>query len=383
MKPRAYSIPFYQPLPPLQFLARPGDLEKHFPFSAPDIHHYYLARNAIWHGLDSLGLSAGDSILMPAYHHGVEVQVLQARGMRIVYYSMDEEMRIDFEDLRRVSAATPEAKALYVIHCLGFPQDVDAVDAFVRDRGLLQIEDCALALFTEVPRGPVGTFGDISIFCLYKTLPLPHGGTLVRNRPGLAAPPGTNRPDFLSSLAMIGNRTLDYVGLQFGGPGQRAASWGRDLARSTKRGLRAAPVPIDTNTLDTSTVDLGMGASARYLLARTRASEVVRIRRRNFEHLASRLNDTLRPVFRALPEGVCPLSYPVLTRDPDGARLSLLEDGVETVNFWAQRQPEIPVGRFPTVDSLRGHVLEIPVHQGIEPKHAEFIAERAADRARW
>jgi len=56
---------------------------------------------------------------------------------------------------------------------------------------------------------------------------------------------------------------------------------------------------------------------------------------------------------------------------------------LENVNFWARTRPEVPAERFPEVLFLRRHVLEVPIHQGIEPKHIEFISERVSKRAAW
>jgi len=378
---RRYHIPFFQPLPPQDLISGARDLTDTFPFSAPRTHYYYMARNAIWHGLDALGLSPGDGILVPAYHHGVDLEVLLAKGLKPRFFRVDEAMRIDLEDMAR--SLDPGVKALFVIHYLGFPAPIDAIQAFARTHGLKLIEDCALSLFSKAPQGALGSFGDIGIFCLYKTLPLPHGGTLVLNREGLPAPPAPTRPDSLSSLAYIGNRSLDYISLRLDGVGPELASWGRNLARATKRMMRASTVPILTNELDTSVIPLGMGGAARYLLQRTNPAEVVLARRRNYEHLKSLLAPSVRVIFPELPEGVCPLSLPILVRDKERVHQELMADGLENVNFWARTRPEVPAERFPEVLFLRRHVLEVPIHQGIEPKHIEFISERVSKRAAW
>ena len=70
---------------------------------------------------------------------------------------------------------TPDVRALYVIHYLGWPQPIAALAAFCRERGLPMIEDCALALLSRTANRPLGTFGDYSVFCLYKSLPVPNG----------------------------------------------------------------------------------------------------------------------------------------------------------------------------------------------------------------
>lgn len=376
-----YHIPFFQPLSPGDLLSLPRNVRSVFPFSAPRRRHYYLARNAIWHGIGALGLKPGDGILMPAYHHGVDLEVLLGRGLVPHFYRVDGSTTMDLEDMER--ALAPGTKAVYVIHYFGFPQPIEEVQAFARARGLALIEDCALSLFSATPRAPLGSFGDIGVFCLYKTLPMPHGGTLALNRDGLQIPPRPEQPDALSSASYMANLLLDYVALRVPGLGPRLASWGKDLGRTTKRAMRAATVAIDTNELDLSVIPLGMGSSARYVLGRTRPSEVIRVRRENYERLRSLLDPAVRTLFGALPDGVCPLSLPILAREKEQVHEALLRDGVGNVNFWSRWRSEVPKERFPEVDSLRRHVVEIPVHQGLRDRHIDFIAERVNARARW
>jgi hypothetical protein len=382
MKSPRYHIPFFPPLPLIDLVSwRQASLRATFPFSAPRRRHYYLARNAIWHGIGALGLKPGDGILMPAYHHGVDLEVVLGRGLKPRFYRVDQEARMDLEDMKR--GLDPGIKALYIIHYFGFPQPMVEVQAFAREHGLALIEDCALSLFSATPEGALGSFGDIGVFCLYKTLPLPHGGTLALNRPGLVIPPRPEQPDSLSSAAYIANLLLDSVALHVEGFGPRLADWGRDLGRTTKRAMRASTVAIDTNDLDMSVIPLGMGLATRYILGRTRPADVVRIRRENYETLRSLLDPAVRTLYAALPEGVCPLSLPILAPDKDRVHEALLHDGVGNVNFWSQWRPEVPQERFPEVDFLRRHVIEIPVHQALRSKHMEFIAERVSARARW
>jgi hypothetical protein len=381
MKTLRYRIPFLHPLSPLEMFAPAGDLARTFPFSEPRLRHYYLARNAIWYGVDALGLKPGDGVLVPAYHHGIEVEVLRAKGLIVHYYRVDERMGMDFEHLERLSGLG--ARALYVIHYLGFPQPIDRIRDFVSRHSLPLIEDCALSLFSRAPAGPLGSFGDIGIFCLYKTLAVPHGGTLILNRDGLPLPPEPKEPDWISTAAYAANRCLDHFDLHGGGAGQLFSGLGRAMGRLTKRTMRAEAVPIDTNELDLSEIPLGMSRVARSILFRTQAAEVVRIRRRNYEHLISLLDGGVRVLFPELPAGVCPLSLPILVPDKPAAYERLLESGVETVNLWFRRRPDVPEGAFPEVEFLRRHVLEVPIHQGLRPDHVEFIAARVRRIARW
>jgi hypothetical protein len=376
-----YLIPFFQPLRPSDVFAFRKNIRATFPFSAPYRRHYYLARNAIWHGIGALGLKPGDGVLMPAYHHGVDLEVVLGRGLVPHFYRVDQSAGLDLEDMAR--ALTPGTKVVYVIHYFGFPQPIVEVKSFARKHGLSIIEDCALSLFSGAPQGPLGSFGDIGIFCLYKTLPLPHGGTLSLNRPGLEIPPRPRPPDGLSSVNYIANLMLEYAALRAGEHGPRLAALGKFVGRKTKSAMRAATVAIDTNDLDLKVIPLGMGSTTRYLLARTRPADVIRVRRANYVHLRSLLHPGVRPLYDDLPAEVCPLSLPILVQDKARVHEELLADGVGNVNFWARWRPEVPAERFPEVDFLRRHVLELPIHQGLDARHMRFIAERASERARW
>ncbi len=55
------------------------------------------------------------------------------------------------------------------------------MQALGRRHECILVEDCALSLFSEADGKPLGAFGDYSVFCLYKTLPVPNGGVLVEN----------------------------------------------------------------------------------------------------------------------------------------------------------------------------------------------------------
>src|SRR5439155_6559464 len=50
---------------------------------------------------------------------------------------------------------------------------------FCEAHRLRLIEDCALSLFSRENGTWLGSVGDLALFSVYKTLPLPHGGFLV------------------------------------------------------------------------------------------------------------------------------------------------------------------------------------------------------------
>src|SRR5207249_7185501 len=107
-------------------------------------------------------------------------------GATIRYYTVDRRMQADPQEIDRL-CALHKPDVLYVIHYLGWPQPMPALVDLCRQRGILVVEDCALALLSGMDGQALGTFGDWSIYCLYKTLPVPNGALLVQNTTRLEA----------------------------------------------------------------------------------------------------------------------------------------------------------------------------------------------------
>src|SRR5688500_15662062 len=63
------------PLPPDVYLRRPAKVLP-FPFGEPRARVFAKGRHAVARGALALGLVPGDDVLVPAYHHGSEVEAL-------------------------------------------------------------------------------------------------------------------------------------------------------------------------------------------------------------------------------------------------------------------------------------------------------------------
>jgi perosamine synthetase len=344
-----------------------------FPFDQPALRYRYFARNAVWDAVRMLDL-AGRKVLMPAYHHGVELETLLAAGVTPVFFRVDGQMRADFDDARSRSAG---AAALYVIHYAGFPQDMQAARQLAVSLGVPLIEDCALSLLSRDGEKPLGSFGDVSVFCLYKTLPVPNGGALLA-RGELARRldllPPVKSPPLASTASHLIGGLLSNLELRTGDIGRRARQAMRDAGRWLVRRAKVERVSTGTQHFNPQDVDLGMSAASHLLLRNQEFARIVERRRRNYFLLYAMLRDVAPPVTGELKPGVCPLFYPMPIDDKAGAIARLLARGVETVDFWRVRHPAVPAGVFPEVDRLRERVLELPVHQDLSPADAEHVA---------
>ncbi len=341
-----------------------------FPFAWPDARRYYFARNAVFTAVRVLGL-ARHEVLVPAYHHGVEVEALEAAGAEPRFVRVDGRMQLDLEHLE--ASIGPRTRALYVIHYAGFSQPMDEILAIGNRYGLRVVEDSALALLSRDGEVPLGSRGDIGIFCLYKTLPVPNGGMLVLNRPLDAPGPARGAP-LGSTLYHAANSFLAHIELRYG-PGGAAV---RESIRRTGRAVRLATgfraLATGTAHFDAAAADVGMSRLTEVILDNLDYDQIVEARRRNWSLLFSRLREVAPPVHRELPAGVCPLFYALVCKEKESAAARLLARGVETVNFWRDGHPACPRGAFPEVDALRHGVLELPLHQDLTPDDMDYLA---------
>jgi dTDP-4-amino-4,6-dideoxygalactose transaminase len=283
-------------------------------------------------------------------------------------------MRLDLDDAERKIG--PRTRALYVIHYAGFPQPMDDVLALARRRGLAVVEDCALSLLAAEGTRPVGSRGQLGIFCFYKTLPVPNGGALVVNDPGVVgAPAAPEDAPLVSTLSHAAGALLANLALRAGEPGERLRA-GIRRAYAAARGVSGLrPVSTGTSTFDRGLVDLGMSGLTGYLAARVDAQAIVAARRRNYFLLLGRLRERVPPVFGELPAGACPLFYPLVVDDKAAVAARLAARRVETVDFWRDAHPLCPPGEFPEAESLRRRVLELPVHQDLSPEDVAQVAQ--------
>jgi dTDP-4-amino-4,6-dideoxygalactose transaminase len=295
------------------------------------------------------------------------------------FYPIDRSLEPDLAAL--AALCTGATRALFVIHFLGWPQPMAEIQSFCRSRGLLLIEDCALALLSEHEGRPLGSFGDHAVFCLYKTLPVPNGGLLVHNRAGagtLTAPP--LHPCGLLPLA--GRSTelvLEWLRTRSDGSGRALFA----LKRAAGRVLRASGAerhPVGDMGFDPGQLDLAISPVCHTLMRRCDFASIRRRRRENFHRLHAALEGHVPFLKRNLPEGVCPLFFPILVPDKRAAARALRARGVDAVEFWNEGAPEADV--FPDVQFLRRHVLELPLHQGLGPPQIEHVATqvRALER---
>jgi perosamine synthetase len=364
---------FVPALPTLwpEMLMGKRDAKGFYPFASPSVRYFYFARNAVWLTVKMLGLDKGE-VLVPAYHHGVEIEALVDAGATVKFYRVGKRWDVDLEDVER--QITSKTKALYLVHYAGFPGPVAEMKALAEKHGLPLIEDCALSLLSADGERPLGSTGDVGIFCLYKTLPVPNGGAMVINGAKGYAIPEPPAPPTTSTFSHTISALLQNLELRGGGFGRFVRSAVRGMGRRTVKTAKIERVATGTQHFNRAHVDLGMSPLTRRIALAQDLAKIVELRRRNYFYLMGRLRDVSTPLFHQLPPGTCPLFYPLIVDDKAEVMARLRARGIESIDFWRYFHPACEASRFPEVAELRRTVLEIPCHQDLSPEVMAKIA---------
>lgn len=136
--------------------------------------------------LVTLGIGAGDEVIVPDLTFGASGSTVVHCGAKPVFVDVDR-------DTWTLDPATIEAKitertrAIMPVHLYGHPCDMDPILDLAERHGLSVIEDSAEALGAEYKGRRVGTLGDVGCFSFYanKVITTGEGGMVTTNSPEL------------------------------------------------------------------------------------------------------------------------------------------------------------------------------------------------------
>jgi len=352
-------------------------------FGEKTIYYTHKARVAIRRACELCGISEGDEVLAPSYNCGSEIDALQSNGASVVLYRVDRRAQVDLADLRR--RLTNKTKAIYVTHYFGFPQPVAAIKNLAEEKGIYLIEDCALSLFSRDGKVKIGTAGDISVFNFPKTLPVPDGGALLINNQDLVGESWSLRRPKASRVlrGMLPLFKREILRKSSGIKVLYPLMWAvlKRIHVPTRSAIRSvgerAEMP-ESYYYDEQLSNMGVSAITRRMLATFTVSDVVNRRRDNFSLFLNLLSGVRRiePLYKQLPEGVCPLYFPVIVRDRDYLCEKLNTLSIAAISWWSGYHRAFPWDTYPDACFLKDNLLVLPIHQRLNREYIEFIATR-------
>ena len=111
-------------------------------------------------------LQPGDEILVPVVTWPTQIWSAMMAGLKVRLVDVSPRtLNVDLADLER--AITPATKAIFLVHLMGNPCDMDAISALAQKHNLVILEDCCEALGAEFRRTKVGNFGAAGTFSFF------------------------------------------------------------------------------------------------------------------------------------------------------------------------------------------------------------------------
>jgi dTDP-4-amino-4,6-dideoxygalactose transaminase len=134
-----------------------------------------------------LGYGSGDEVIVPAMTHTATAHAVCLVGATPIF--VDCERRTGNIDIAAIeNKITPRTRAISIVHYLGMPVDMAAINALARKHKLFVLEDAALAMGTKLDGVHAGLHGDVGVFSFYpvKHITTAEGGMVITRDEDLA-----------------------------------------------------------------------------------------------------------------------------------------------------------------------------------------------------
>ena len=318
------------------------------------------------------------NIVMPAYIPAKLYRFVLAAGYQPKFYDVTTELGFSLAEIENL--IDDQTQMVFAVHFFGVPVDLKPLKQLTQEKKVFLFEDCAHTLDGSYHGKTLGTTGDFAIFSSRKMLQFHCGGFLFLNTtPWPFAPSSIERVSSLfTGYHLLGSRFKFSMNLWLKGHPLKKAS----------------TVPyhgyIDFNETQKVRVKK-MCRLSEWYIANVDIQKVIKRRRDNVTWLLNNINnqDVFSPIgvhrltesykpgekrtYRLI-NGYVPFSLPVLLLEGtrDQVQKKLLDAGIVCFAGW----PEAPFGMsgYPGTSALKACLLELPVHQFINPHQLEIMA---------
>jgi 8-amino-3,8-dideoxy-alpha-D-manno-octulosonate transaminase len=151
--------------------------------------------------LASVGVGAGDEVIVPPFSFIAPIETVLTLGAVPVFAEIDETLCLSPEGIR--AAITPRTKAVLLVHLFGSMARMDEIVQVCKEHNLTLVEDAAPALGATYKGKHVGTFGKVGCFSFdfFKVITAGEGGAVI-----------TNDREVYEAAHMFGDHGHDHIG---------------------------------------------------------------------------------------------------------------------------------------------------------------------------
>jgi len=151
--------------------------------------------------LASVGIGAGDEVIVPPFSFIAPIEAVFTVGAIPVFAEIDETLCLSPEGIE--AAITPRTKAVLLVQLFGSMAKMDEIVRVCEKHNLTLIEDAAPALGGTYRGKHLGTFGKVGCFSFdfFKVITAGEGGAVI-----------TNDRDVYETAHMFGDHGHDHIG---------------------------------------------------------------------------------------------------------------------------------------------------------------------------
>ncbi|MBC7427572.1 MAG: DegT/DnrJ/EryC1/StrS family aminotransferase [Bacteriovorax sp.] len=291
--------------------------------------YFSLARHALKQGLLSMGLKAGDNVLLPSFICRDVLAPFNELGLCINFYNVNELLQpLNLEN-------EVKAKAIFVVNYFGFETYLSSFLEYCKKNNSLLIEDNAHGLFSKSKDGLfLGQRGDLGVVSVRKSLPVENGAILFQgpDNKSLQLEIITH-----SSIRLFVKKTMRLfvrlLGINF-------FLTLTKLKRRLRKSIYGTEVPVSSNE-DELIIPMSPNPADidKYFLTIDIDNEI--LRRRELFKLVGRIlkSDHVRPYREQLEAGEVPYGFPFFCEQNEVERIKekLKNNNLEIVNW-----PDLP-----------------------------------------
>lgn len=136
---------------------------------------------ALTTAMASLGIGAGDEIIMPSFTFVASFEAVLSIGAIPVLVDVDETLTLNPDAVK--AAITDKTKCVMTVHMCGSMADMDALQAICKEHNLFLLEDACQSIGATYKGKSLGTIGDAGTFSFdyVKTMTCGEGGVVMTN----------------------------------------------------------------------------------------------------------------------------------------------------------------------------------------------------------
>ena len=310
---------------------------------------------------ERFGWQPGDEVIVPALTWPTTVTPVIQAGLKPVFVDANlADLSMDYDHL--ASRITDRTRAIFLVHILGFPADVQRVKSIIGDRDIVLLEDTCETQGGMIDQARVGTFGLASSFSFYWG----HHMTTVEG--GMIC---TNDEELYKLLVL-----------------KRSHGLARELPPHYHADLRAQHPDIDfaflflTDGFNFRNTEF---AAVLGLSQLPKLDTFIETRNRNYARFLAMCRKHERHLILVDRPGISSFVLPFIMRDADRRRplqQFVREHGIESrplISGNLLRQPFLEqyydAGQFKTADFLHTHAFYIGNNQFVDDAKLDVLEE--------